>query len=237
MRKGLLFLVYCFILFLAKAQDWALPSSSWLCTTYDWQLQTVHYTMKVEKDTTLLGIPCKKLRRYDGYSLYTDVTYTYLANDTVFFHLYGAFRPTYYFNAHVGDTISYFDSPNTHWCADSIVKARIFAIDTILVSGQELRSFHSVVFPNPGGNGHAYPDTLVYTEKIGCHYIYPIFTHSCVSDETLDNICDYGDSTIAGFYAGLNQGCLTGIKKIEAANELLHIIPNPATSTVNLSYV
>ncbi len=220
-------------LLFAHGQQWALPSSTWLCTSFDEALGAVTFTMQIEKDTVVANIPCKKFNR-PGYYTQPGDLFTYTANDTVFFYLNGRFRATYYFNALVGDTVSYFDGQELGSGGDTTVEAVVFLIDTVTIGGQSLRSFHTAILPESNGQKRVQQDTLVYTEKIGCYSVYPQFWHVNTFDEVIDLICDYGDTTIAGFYASLNQGCLSGISYVSPGDYRFEMYPNPSVNRLTI---
>lgn len=234
MKKILLAFLFIAQIFFVNGQQWALPSSTWLCTSFDQMYGEVTFVMKIDKDTVVANMPCKKFNR-PGYYKYSGDLYTYEANDTVFFFLKGRFRPTYCFNVSVGDTVSYFDGWDWGNNGDTTVDARVFKVDTVIIDGQSLRSFHTVILPEMNGLMRVRQDTLTYTEKIGCYSVYPQFWHLNTFDEVIDMICDYGDSTFSGFYAGLNQGCLSSIGNMPSDNVNFELSPNPATSFVTIT--
>ncbi len=226
MKKSLLFLICCFSLFVSKAQNWALPSSKWLCN-YSWMSPIYSFSIAVEKDTVIENINCKQIG-------HIEPLYTYEQNDTVYFYIGGHFHPTYYFSAHIGDTVSTYLNPI--FCfTDTLLRAVVTRIDSVVLSNQILRSFHCNFVLDSAGLTINYPDTFVYTEKIGSNYIYPYFFYNCIVDPESYGTCDYGDSTITGFYVGLIQGCQTAITTLPSAAATFTIYPNPATNQLNIS--
>jgi len=208
------------------AQKWALSSSTWI-TGYSWMSPTYYTTIKVEGDTIIDGISCKKIGNYSP-------IYTYESNDTVYFYLAGKFRPTYYFNAHVGDTISFYNANYSDgFCGnDSILYAVIDNIDSIDVGNKFLRKFCGSVIGDttiPNCNGFS------YTEYIGSNYIFPYTYCPDIFDQESYWICDYGDSTIQNFYVFQNN-CLN-VSLDEIANPKEHVLIYPIPVKDQLSIV
>lgn len=229
MKKIIILLLFTIFLTDTNAQKWALPSSTWV-TTYSWLSPTIYTKLQVEKDTLIQGKLCKKIDRFNP-------IFTYEENDTVFFLLNGLFRPTYYFNVEVGDTISlyvnnYCLSLNFSHDTDSIFYATIDSIDSIDVGNKFLKRYHCEIynFNVPGSTMESL--YFNYTEFIGSNYIYPDFT--CYVDQEFYGICDYGDSTIQDFYVFKNDCIGVSIQDLENQNEQISIYPNPVANFLNL---
>ena len=207
------------------SQKWALPSSTW-GYVYAW-LSPIHYgIIRGVKDTVIAGVSCKSIGQYDP-------IYTYEANDTVFFLFNGKFRPTYYFNAHVGDTVSFYNAEFTCSPNDTIIKAIITAIDSIVLPNQTLKRFHPTAILDSTGLTLAAP-LSAYTEKIGSNYIYPYFYFNCIFDQESYSICSYFDSTLSQYFLFPNDSCLiTSITDINPINRI-KVYPNPAFNSINL---
>ncbi|MBX2910438.1 MAG: T9SS type A sorting domain-containing protein [Chitinophagales bacterium] len=226
MKKYISTIVITALFFTAFSQKWALPSSTWI-VGYSWLSQPYYYTLKVEGDTIIDGTACKKIGK-------SSSIYTYESNDTVYIYFANKFKPVYYFNAKIGDTVSYY---NKHYwdgnCGiDSIVYAVIDKIDSVNVGNKFLKKFHSTVIGDslPWGQNE-----YSYTEYIGSNYIYPYLYCPNYVDQESYGICNYGDSTIQNFYA-LQNNCLNvSVNNIPPLSEALSVYPNPAANTVNIS--
>ncbi len=202
--------------FTALAQKWALPSSKWIIS-YAWLSPTYYYTVKVETDTIIDGINCKKIGQYSP-------IYTYESNDTVYIRLGGQFRPTYYFNASVGDTISFYDY---NLCGgDSIVLAVVDLIDSIDAGNKYLKRFNSTII-NRDSSDLYWGLTYGYTENIGSNYIFPYLYCVDIFDQESYGICDYGDSTIQDFFVYKNNCVTVSVNDLQFTNKLFSVYPNP----------
>ena len=62
----------------ASAQKWALSSSTWI-VSYSWMSPTYYTTVKVEGDTIVDGISCKKIGN-------SSPIFTYESNDTAYIY-------------------------------------------------------------------------------------------------------------------------------------------------------
>ncbi len=211
-------------LFTASAQKWALPSSKWI-TSYAWTSPTYYFTVKVEADTIIDGINCKKIGQYSP-------IFTYESNDTVYFHLGGKFRPTYYFNAQIGDTVSFYNTNYSDgYCGiDSIVYAVINQIDSVNAGNKFLRKFCGTIVGDtttPSCIGFS------YTEFIGSNYIYPYIYCPDIVDQESYGICDYGDSTIQDFFV-YNNNCVTvSVNELQISDKLFSVYPNPVFTVLH----
>lgn len=226
MRNKILITFLLLISASVSAQKWALPSSTWI-VSYSWISPTYYSTIKVEGDTIIDGISCKKIGN-------SSPIYTYESNDTAYIYIAGKFRPTYYFDAHVGDTISFYNANYSDgFCGiDSIVYAVIDKIDSIDVGNKFLRKFCSTIIGDtsmPNCNGFS------YTEFIGSNYIFPYLYCPDIVDQESYGICDYGDSTIQNFYAFQNN-CLN-VSVDEIANPIEHVTIYPIPVKDQLSIV
>ena len=209
------------------AQNWALPSSSWTYA-YAWMSPVSYFTISGVKDTTVDGIFCKKIGQSTPY-------YSYESNDTVFFFLNGQFRSTYYFNANVGDTVSFYNSTLLCSPRDTIVKAIITSIDSIVLSNQILKRFYPTTVLDSTGLTLS-SQLSPYIEKIGGNYIYPYFYTNCTFDQEYYNICSYSDSTISNYYLSQNDSCLSTSVVDIYGNKVVKIYPNPTDNFITIDY-
>ena len=197
-QKLILVSVLCLLYSSSYAQKWALPSSKWKYITYTFGGLIDSVVWSVEKDTVVLNVNCKKLS-----CNHNVVAFTYLSGDTVYMippNIGGGssisyFLPYYYFGANQGDhiyvqNIDYGCSGGTTYIVDTIERL-IFGADT-------LKSYRL--------KENGYLQNYRFIEKIGAFttwlgwlegYIYP--HHNCL-DEAGFRFCNYGDSTIAGFW-------------------------------------
>ena len=225
MRNTILIAFVLLIHTSAFAQKWALPSSTWI-VSYSWMSPTYYTTIKVEGDTTIDGFSCKKIGN-------TSPIYTYESNDTAYIHIAGKFRPTYYFNANVGDTISFYNANYSDgFCGiDSIVYAVVDKIDSIDVGNKFLRKFCGTLIGDtstPNCNGFS------YTEYIGSNFIFPYIYCPNIVDQESYGICNYGDSTIQNFYAFQNTCLNVSVGNTISPDEYLLIFPNPTTNFLSV---
>lgn len=225
MKKHILLLTMTVLTFSASAQNWALPSSKWTIN-YAWLSPVYYYTLKVEGDTVVDGVSCKKIGAFNP-------LYTYESNDTVYIRLNGKFRPTYYFNASVGDTISFYDA---NQCGgDSIVHAVVDEIDSIDVGNKFLKRFKSIITDRDSTS--IYGDlTYTYIENVGSNYLYPYLYCTNIFDQESIGICDYGDSTIQNFYVFHNNCVSVSIDEVNFTDKEISVFPNPFSDELSVQY-
>ena len=227
MKNIILTLGFFLIAINVNAQKWALPSSTWVI--YILEFSSSFETVKIEKDTIIQGVSCKKLNAFNP-------IYTYEENDTVYFFYDDLFRPTYYFNAEVGDTISLYDFSDclngTTLSNDSTLFAVVDFIDSVDVGNKFLKRYNCSIFIQDTSlffQGASF----YYTELIGSNYIYPNI--ECVLDQASLNICSYGDSSIQDFYAFQEDFCVdVSIYELENQNSQISIYPNPIANFLNV---
>jgi hypothetical protein len=226
MKKSLFILGFILFFINANAQKWALPSSTWVTGSAQTSF-VVYTTQKVEGDTIIDGINCKRI----GNS--TPPIFTYESNDTVYFYLDGKFRSTYYFNATINDTVSFYNAnyKNGLCSIDSIVYAVVDSIGSINVGNKFLKKFHCSIIAD---SSVLEWNDFNYTEFIGSNYIYPYLYCPNFFDQESKGICDYGDSTIQDFYVFKNNCVGVSIDELENQNNQISIFPNPASDFLNV---
>ncbi len=223
--KKMIFVVFIITMYVnAVAQKWALPSSTWI-VSYSWVSPAYYTTIKVESDTIIDGISCKKIGNISP-------IYTYESNDTAYIYIVGKFRPTYYFNAHVGDTISFYNvNYSDGFCGiDSIVYAVIDNIDSVDVGNKFLKKYNGVIISDTMPNGNSFS----YTEYIGSNYIFPYLYCPNIIDQESYGICNYGDSTIQNFYSFQNNCLNVSVDNI-FHDKNISVYPNPVSSQININ--
>lgn len=127
-----------------------------------------------EKDTIIMGQPCRKIT---GYSIYEDgredewpPLYVYSTPDTVYrYHdSFQLFVPMYIFNVSKGDTLTYHISikfngiPGSSW-SDSLFQVVVTKVDSVYVDGEYLRQVWTSPIEDWGFIGS-------YIERIGSTY-------------------------------------------------------------------
>jgi hypothetical protein len=209
-----------------NGQNWALPSSRWqyICSgmgftgAYEYSC----YDLRVEKDTLVGSQTCKKIV---GYS---KDFYTYESGDTAYLYLNGAYRPIYYFNPHIGDTVQLYNDTSLY--GQSIVTnvylyGRVDTISTF--SFQNLKKIHVSLIDSQS----YYVRGFSYGEKIGiisdyAYLFYP--TYASVVDAETATLCNYGDSAIPNHWLYSGQPCqVTGINDLNIENTI-KCYPNPS---------
>ncbi len=174
------------------AQKWGNRTAVWK-HHYNWGNNNNIVTRALIADTIVLGKTCIRIGHYQP-------EISYLSGDTVYFLKEGAFRPTYYFAAQPGDTISfYIDSTVSYNCGVSNTRLAIVdAVDSINAGAKFIKQF-SVSLITDTARPDMYYKKFKYYENIGSdNDIYPLI--DCVIDPEMYNLCNYGDSSITGYY-------------------------------------
>jgi hypothetical protein len=191
-----------------NAQKWGNPTAIWRFS-YQWGWQPGStYQLQVEGDTLIDGKQCIKIGKYVP-------QITYLSGDTVYFYMNGAFRPTYYFAANVGDTISFYDEYGCDSSSNSLY-ATIDSVDSINVGSRYLKYFSvSVLWKDT--SPQFLPKKFKYYEGAGSDAFFrPQF--SCFIDPEYNRLCNYGDSSIQDFWLFPNRNCDTVTAIAETKN-------------------
>ncbi len=212
-----------------QAQHWALPSSQWQYVTSGcgqpgpcYEYYSDHYI--VAGDTVILGHTCAHVINTMASSAHSF--YTYSSGDTAYFLLGAIFRPTFYFAAHVGDTLRFYAEQDTF--------SSLYVVDSTsyLISGTDtLRE--CLVYPLEGGAAFS------YAERIGLlHSFVSPFYPQLSSIVDADDIypCNYGDSAISTFWVYPSRSCTTvGIQEISSGYSL-GARPNPTDKDITVVY-
>ncbi len=224
-----------------SAQSWCPQGAEWTYnyyTMYGWGYEKVFY----EKDTIIAFQSCKKLNAERAYvaSMNPGSTYSYAPppmftfeqNDTVYFFLEEAFRPTYFFNAQQGDTLEIFGGLSA--CDDSIIKQVVDSTGIIQINSESLR-FYTVRILNLSNQSISpYPDSLFIIEKIGVtnNYLIPYFL--CITDGDGHSLRCYKDDNFSLYQTEPITDCeyiYTNVQDISgSATNRVEIFPNPANN-------
>lgn len=207
--KQKLFIILFSVIFFSQgyAQKWALPSSKWKYIVYGMYGGRDSITWAVEKDTLVQGTNCKKIT---SSSAPTDVIYSYLSGDTVYImrpFVFGLspsnfFLPYYFFGAHAGDHIVMYNIDDGCGAEPDDV---VDSVQTIYMGGDTFNAFWL--------SRNGYTTGYRYIERIGGYsnsFSYPdnyIYPHYNCFDEVNYRLCNYGDSTIAGFWLFPSDNC------------------------------
>lgn len=218
----------------ASAQfHFAQSSSQWIfriSSAGGTSIDAVHH-FKVEKDTAIENISCLKITENDSVNYYS-----YEQNDSVFFYLNGVFRPMMFFNVSVGDSVKLYDENQYSLTPGSpYLTIVIYDVQKRALSDGDSVNQYSFWFPpsiNPEWVGQSMMSSS-YTEKLGANnYLFP---KSRLGDwEMLEELCNYGDSSLNNYWMYPNKDCstppITGIHSVSNSKNL-KISPNP-TNTV-----
>ena len=223
-----LFLLF-FLSIGSNAQNWALPSSRWIESDFNpWGGGYSPVYLSVGNDTIVQSQSCSAIVNDSARGVFT---YTYSSGDTAYIFVNGLFKPMLYLGAHIGDTLGFYSDSNAYTTIPYLLHGKVDSIDTILISGQNLKKFNvSIIDSFPV---YIYPRHFSYAEKIGFLTTYPSLFYqlfSTVVDADSYDFCNYGDSSINGFWLYPDSNCKTtvGITKV-SSGPILNIYPNPAS--------
>jgi hypothetical protein len=179
-----------------------------------------YFTFSVLKDTIVNGKNCQQIGNTQSLKFYN-----YLQNDTVFMLLNGKFRPTYYFNVNVGDTISFY---NNGFCNenDSVLFAVIDSI-TLYNSTLSFKKYNTTLLLDSSST--IFIPTFSYTERLGSDkIIYPYF--ECVIDPELYSLICYTDNEL--LLNNLSGDCVASVdeRMLPRSAEF----PNPFSSNLQI---
>ena len=234
-----IYIVTLFILFFSvktNAQNWALPSSKWTQTIFNpWNGSIYPVDFFVQKDTVVQSVSCTKIVG-DTFNYHPNIIYTYLSGDTAYMFVNGSFKPMLYFGAHVGDILLFYTDSTNGFTGIQYLHGRVDSINTILVNGQNIKQFNvSIIDTIPS---QISPRQLVYTEKLGFMYTYPSLFYqlfSSVVDANSYGVCNYGDSTINGFWLYRDSNCRTNVGIEDVSNDgSLSVYPSPASDYLHI---
>ncbi len=224
----------------SNAQKWCPPGAEWRYNIYSWGgIGVIKYV--IEKDTLVHQKACKKIsgkriikknvspgypQKFDSLSL--DPIYTYIANDTVYFFYEKSFRPAFYFNAKVGDTLNYYDGP----LCDTVIQQIVDSTGQVTINNHTLR-FYRV--KNGKNNGYVYPFSLTVIERIGVvdNNIIPFFP--CFTDAPDYDLRCYQDNDFGIYKTNPLLKCDLDVSNtLEVFENEITISPNPAHSILNI---
>jgi hypothetical protein len=211
------------------AQNWLNLDAEWNYTFNNMQ-DFVHQRLFYEKDTVVEFQECQKISVqnilfscHDTVNLQAKSLYTFARNDTVWFYYKDAFRPVYFFNAQLGDTLEFYNPLDSDVC-DSITYQVVDSVGTIQVNDETLR-FYRVEITEES----FLIRTLFVVEKIGAidNYLLPYF--DCFIDGAQHILKCYNDEILGLYQVDSQISCNCVATSISVKNDaLLRIYPNPA---------
>lgn len=248
-----LLFILCFPVTIFAQTVFAPAGAKWYYSFPSDDTADLYVLLESEKDTTIQGYDCKKIKRTDyrlyagpNSSPYYDTTageslYTYVSGDTVFYYhnIFEQFVPLYFFNVTVGDTLGFYIPPDT-FCYypsmdDSLFYASVDSVDTVHVSNVPLRRIQQV-YGIVMGN----PDFFVmgsYMERTGALHDFMI-NHNCnntIPEVSYPVLRCYSDGDI--YYNIGSRPCddlWVSISGISSPWNDIEIYPNPAQSVVHI---
>jgi hypothetical protein len=242
MKKNILFGMLLLIATFVSAQKWNSVGSKW---NYGYSLFSVegYNVLKIGNDAFVNGFSCKTItgfdREYDYNSPSSPTTtsspyniYTYISNDTVYFFRNGQFRPYYYFNAKVGDTISYYTELPCY-SPDTQILAVVDTVKNVIISGQNLKYFHARFIPR---TQLIIPLDISYMEKVGATNNFLLPSFSCNFDaKPYISFCNFIDSSFNGVAMYPSHKCEYNLGIDDVNNiEVLKLYPNPTNNVLEI---
>lgn len=247
--KNLLLLFFLSLSFCSLAQNWCPQGAEWTYNFYS--MSGFGYEKAIyEKDTILKNRSCKKLSAKRVVPIYPfgpgfpptgidtvsrPAIYTYAQNDTVFFYYKQSFRPAYFFNAQVGDTLQAINFLGFDAC-DTVIQQVVDSSGIMQINNETLRFYvaRHINFTNQ----ILYPERVTIVEKIGAvdNYTLPHFT--CVTDNEEHTLRCYKDDNFNLYQTNLLTDCdylYTSLSNILDEDILsVEVMPNPSTLLLNI---
>lgn len=224
---------------LANAQIWCPTGAEW---TYNYYNMTVSGYEKLvyEKDTVILSQPCKKIignlvvTHYITWGAIDTIPvnpiFTFSHGDTVFTFYNHSFRPVYFFNAQVGDTLSYYNFmlPNNNFTGcDTVLRQVVDSAGKVIINSDTLRFY--VARHIDFNDNFLYPETVTIVERLGAinNFFVPYFT--CYTDGDEYPLRCYHDDNFTSYQTEPITACdyiYTGLQEIEKNPSSLVQIPH-----------
>ncbi|MFN8308853.1 MAG: T9SS type A sorting domain-containing protein [Chitinophagales bacterium] len=224
--KHILLFLSCALALSATSQKWVLPSSKWIYVNRAQAGGTITQTdtFSVLYDTVVLGKNAFRLSTGE---------YTYAEHDTVFYREGNVWKPTLFFNLAPHDTVTV--KANVGCLkTDSFYQYVFDSVDyVILPGGDSLRSmrFHLGSERDSGFTGGT--ERNRYTERLSAIFDRLYFT--CMNTIEDYSLCNYGDSTIPGFWMFPGKDCSpNAVNEIDEGS--FEIFPNPSYELIQLSF-
>ena len=237
MKLVLLFLL-SFIGLQSFAQKWSPPGAEWTIGWGGVWGYSGYHLISYEKDTVYMGQACKKLvgkgvdynyiNKVATNFNFNEPIYTYAQNDTVFIYYENEFRPVYFFNVEVGDTIHF---GKIEGCNPPLIQV-VDSVGSIIINNDTLRFYrvNQINYPWWLGSG-----SFTVVEKLGCldSDFYPYIW--CAVDIDAYALCSYKDYEINWHVSWTNDTCWAFTGTNDLFDQSLKITPNPAINNLNIS--
>lgn len=231
------FILPLFILFFVStsAQQWLEPSASW---TY--QLSNTigggFVSTFIEKDSLINGQLCQKIAFRTAipntFPSLPNNYFTYQSNDSIFILSDNTFSLIIRRNMNIGDTL-FLKRPSvdTAICQATSLYYR-YRLDSIALYPKSDAPLNAYYFSRADTFKQWSAHNIYFVEKIGFNCLPYPFTPVCVFDGDHFDLCNYGDSTISGFWMNPNiKACETvGIEETKTNQAVYSISPNPSSS-------
>ncbi|HLP50242.1 MAG TPA: T9SS type A sorting domain-containing protein [Chitinophagales bacterium] len=245
--KTLIYLLIILSLPLASyAQSWCPAGAEWHYGYYYWnQVGDIHY--RYTKDTVVEASACKKIEiiHYNGQhynsspyfvvdTLMPKPIYTYEQSDTVFFYYEesNTWKPVYFFNAQVGDTLTMPITDIMHG-GDTYIHVVVDSVGNEIINDSTLHYYH---FRLADSCIQAHNLRGRVSQTLGMQVNNLVPTWYCVSDQHDYFFCSYKDSTFPVYPSTANcQLRPVGIEEITGEEAGIHLYPNPANEMVSIT--
>lgn len=246
MKKYILVVIIIALSINVFAQNWCPQGAEWTYNFYSLS-SSGYQKITFEKDTTLSGQQCKKLignlviRHFTGVgspligtdTILINPIFTYSQEDTVWVFNNKIFRPTYYFNAQQGDTLSYYNfmlpkNSSLNYC-DTLISQVVDSTGIWIVNSDTLRFY--VARHINFSSSFLYPDLTTVVEKFGAinNHFAPYFT--CYTDEDEYGLRCYKEDIFNLYQSNPSIACdymiSVGINDLHNDENSINIFPNP----------
>ena len=235
MKTNLLLLFFLVSFINVNAQKWCSPGAEW---TYSLTGQIGGFSKIIYEKDTLVDLKlCNKLSLketviysptliMDFYKVY----FTYTNQDTVFIFQDNLFKPLYYFNANVGDTLEFGDQ---YYITCPNYKKVVYAKGNMIINNDTLR-YYDVIVTNCN-DFYFNPKYLRIVEKFGCFSSYILPAYNGFTDPQIPQLDCYHDDKFGElmFFPGAICEPTTSTTNVESIDFVIY--PNPANETISIS--
>jgi len=238
--KRLILPVFLLIAFSVNAQKWLSSTAKWSYSHYNnfgGGFYEENTTANVLGDTIIGGQLCQVIQ-WNGANLFPPANYyTYQVNDSIFFLLDNAFVLAFRTKMNIGDTL-FLKRPSvdTAICQATNLYYR-YRLDSIATYPKSVAPLNAYYFSRADTFKQWAGTNICFVEKIGFNCLPYPYVPACIFDGSNFDLCNYGDSTISGFWMNPNiKACETvGIKEPKSNQVVYSISPNPVSSVFTIT--